>query len=136
MFKVLIQDRGEDKMYRVSFKHINPDGLSLKQKERQSVCIIERYFRDASATFVKGYWQQVAHGISTVRKGDPFIKETGRKLTLLRALDELGAKREERRAFWDAYFAVKDGRQPTKPWIATLSLAKEDRDVEWDFTGE
>lgn len=51
----------------------------------------------------EGLWRQVAAGSSMVHPGDRFEKETGRKVSLGRALKAWGLPREKRRVVWEAY---------------------------------
>lgn len=42
--------------------------------------------------------------------GDRFVKETGRKLALTRAIADLGVGKNDRRRIWEAYHARSDNR--------------------------
>lgn len=54
----------------------------------------------------------LAHGISTCVKGDQFNKETGRKLSLARAMKNANLPKEERKVIWELYRNMK----PNKRW--------------------
>ena len=51
----------------------------------------------------------IGSGITLCSPQDQFNKNTGRKIALSRALDEIFA-RDERQLFWDAYFAARNGK--------------------------
>lgn len=61
---------------------------------KETTCLIE----------IKGF-VPVGKGVSVCKEEDLFIKETGRKLSLKRALNDLFPdNKEARKFFWDSYF--------------------------------
>ncbi len=77
-----------DKTYKIAFEHQN-----YKALRRHTACHI---FRDEPAALI-------AEGLTSVHKNDTYCKETGRKLSLARALANAGFTREERKLFWAVY---------------------------------
>ncbi len=53
----------------------------------------------------------IAEGRSRLIAPDQFCKSRGRKISLKGALEQLGATRDERKLFWEAYFKA------TKPQV-------------------
>ena len=51
----------------------------------------------------------VAEGMALCTKHDHFCKDTGRKLSLARAMDELRLPKEERTVIWELYRNTKLG---------------------------
>ena len=51
----------------------------------------------------------IGSGLASCSPRDQFNKNTGRKIALSRALDEIFT-RDERQLFWDAYFAARNGK--------------------------
>lgn len=52
----------------------------------------------------------IGDGISFCSLSDTYCKETGRRLTLMRALNDAGFSREERTLFWQTYFQRKESK--------------------------
>ncbi len=76
--------------FKVVFRHDRPEAHS---HPTQTVCFVTSIV-DGSA---------VATGVAKLNPRDQFVYEAGRKLALARAIK--GFPRDERQAFWDAYFA-------------------------------
>ncbi len=87
-----VQFRG--KTHWITFRYEKPSTYTkhgkLQNHNGITHCIIE----------TEGFYP-VASGASICIKGDRFNKETGRKLSLARALESLD--KEDRTIFWDAY---------------------------------
>ena len=95
-----------DKKYAVKFRHetvgtpvLNSKGIAIPNSGRYSQCSI----REISTPECCGF------GYAKVHPTDPFVKETGRMLSLLKALEDGGFSREEKRIICLAY----KNRKPT-----------------------
>jgi hypothetical protein len=51
----------------------------------------------------------IAQGLAKCVKGDHFCRDTGRKLSLSRALKEANLPKEERKVIWELYRNTKRG---------------------------
>jgi len=78
--------------YKIAFTHSNFQIL-----KRLTLCQIFRVREDPPGDAF------VSAGQTRVHKNDVYCKETGRKLSLARALKAGGFSREERKLFWAAY---------------------------------
>ncbi len=78
-------------LFKVVFRHTRPP--EPHAHPTQTECIITNVV-DGSA---------VATGVAKLNPRDRFVYEAGRKLALARAIKDF--PRDERQAFWDAYFA-------------------------------
>lgn len=99
MFKLKTKRWGE---IEVSFGHINPvNGWDGMPPWPGTQCYFN-YNQD------KHEW--LALGYSNLHPLDfnSYCKETGRKLSLARTLQDLGATRAERTQFWDTYFKARE----------------------------
>lgn len=74
--------------YRITFKYV-----TLPDQRREATCIIETVDEKVRHTY--------SVGNSICAKGDQFCYETGRKVSLMRALE--GEARPFRKAAWEAY---------------------------------
>jgi hypothetical protein len=85
---------------RVVFQHIQPNTPLEKSSSCGTVCFIKQ-----------GNSTKVAGGRSYLVPPDQYNKSRGRKIAFTRALEGLGATREERTQFWQAYWdAIKISR--------------------------
>jgi hypothetical protein len=76
-----------------------------KDSERGKMTICEIVDTQASMPYIRGMGEAVCS------PQDQFNKNTGRKIALLRALDDTGSTNKEvRKGFWDAYFAARNGK--------------------------
>jgi hypothetical protein len=107
MFKLKTKRWGE---VEVSFQHRNPaKGFHLDTAGTS--CFIESTEDDIGKRRIHSGGEAMLHPLDT----NSYCKETGRKLSLTRALHNLGASREERAQFWNAYFFTQElARQKAK----------------------
>lgn len=98
MFKVKIKEWG---MVEVKFAHYNPNGGGSRAILAPGTSCV------ATSEKLKGI---VMAGTSHLHPLDhsSYCKETGRKLTLHRALECSGLNKKERTKVWAAYFATKE----------------------------
>lgn len=95
------------------------DGLSVDwthyarpQPKQKKPSLMDRFSEGKEGTTcLLEHGGQVFSGHSHVGKGDTFCKETGRKVSLKRALKEAGLSRYERGRVWEAYFSRFDSEQ-------------------------
>ncbi len=104
-----------DITYKIAFQH----------KPTQTLCLIHS---EPPTIQVSGFTQ--------VHPNDTYCKETGRKLSLARALANAGFTREERKLFWAAYRyrAVPFAPEPTSS--PRRSETPEGGAVPWADRGE
>lgn len=100
------------KLIGISFSHILKDAdKQLKKNELPWTHETTCYVHEVDG--VAGTWKEMlGMGQSRCSPSDTFNKEKGRKIALVRALDDAAFNRSDRGAVWDAYF----GRfqEPTK----------------------
>ncbi len=86
--------------------------LMLKTKRWDEVRVIfhhlppERGFPPGTTCWIKNDSSEIpiGEGRSKLIAPDQYCKARGRKIALRRALENLGATRDERTQFWEAYF--------------------------------
>jgi hypothetical protein len=83
----------------VSFRHYNPARFLIVSAG--TLCVINTSGANE---------ERIGHGRTNLSPEDQYCKERGRKLSLARAMNELGLDRSERLLFWRAYFE-KQGRE-------------------------
>lgn len=116
MFKLKTKDWGE---VEVSFVHINPgrewDGMSPRPGTQ---CLFN---------YDKENHDWLSAGVTNLHPLDynSYCKEKGRKLSLKRALENLGATREERTQFWKAYFETRELAQQNAKVIVCTCASSE-----------
>ena len=86
---------GRNATYDVYWKH---DPNSHYDGKRLTVCNINQY------TSEKGKMIEVGGGCAQCSRSDQYCKETGRKVSLAKALKAIKFTRGERAEFWKAYF--------------------------------
>jgi hypothetical protein len=101
MFKVTV----DDVEYEVVFNHFIPD------KEVNKSTIPEQEFRNAFGTSCTIYENDkiVGYGTADLSPKDNFNRNTGRKVSLTRALKAFDNP-EDREAFWNQYWMARGGK--------------------------
>ena len=87
--------------YGITHNHHHYEGIPL----RYTQCDI--FLLDAIGPWMKSGW-------AFCGPSDAFVKETGRKLALQRALKKAGFTRDQRRQVWEQYFQYTSSR-PASP---------------------
>jgi hypothetical protein len=107
MFKLKTKRWGE---VEVSFMHINPARGGTNYISPGTECHFDNAKTKKEEFHLAG---DLAYGKTILHQLDchSYCKEFGRKLSLKRALEDLGATRQERTEFWQAYFEAKEMKQ-------------------------
>ena len=107
--------------YKIQFSHRYPqptnkmDQRSITHPERGgTTCRIIQVMPGGTEVVISEVSLNVYHK-------DRFCKETGRKYSLTRALGNAGFNKEQRTAFWEAYFGRFDQPNKTTKELATQS---------------
>jgi hypothetical protein len=66
--------------------------------DRETKCTINMY------THIRGEFNHIINGLAECSVRDQYCKETGRKVSLAKALKAVKFTRDERTEFWKAYF--------------------------------
>ncbi len=93
--------------------------LILKTKRWDEVRVIfhhlppERGFPPGTTCWIKNDSSETPIGVgrSKLIAPDQYCKARGRKIALRRALENLGATRDERKQFWKAYFEAMEPKE-------------------------
>jgi hypothetical protein len=95
---------------RVVFEHIQQSQGFVQESYDGTYCFIEPANKEIDFALLT-HPNALSGGRSYLVASDQFDKSRGRKIAFTRALEGLGATREERTQFWQAYWdAIKDAR--------------------------
>jgi hypothetical protein len=95
---------------RVVFEHIQQSQGFVQESYDGTYCFIEPANKEIDFALLT-HPNALSGGRSYLAAPDQFDKSRGRKIAFTRALEGLGATREERTQFWQAYWdAIKDAR--------------------------
>ena len=89
---------------RFTFKHKMEQFVVRRRKDASGEIIIETEPRPVTHCYLQTSNGKQFEGEAITHPNDVFLKETGRKKSLARALKESGLGYEERKKVWDAYF--------------------------------